>query len=245
MQLKKLLLPLAMIGAFNAASAHGLWLGKVNGELTYSFGHSGTDTDAYAPEKITQATGFKADGSKIDVKIERHNTYATAKAEDAAILTGVMDHGYYARDKDGKVMKDKDGKRINKRGDTVEGAASSAKSVMHTVAYLNSRVKPQTVGHILEIVPSVNPATLEKGQELKVQVLLDGKGLAGAKINPNYFGHAEKVETDKDGFASVPVDSDHFNILIVSHKIEDEKNPFEGRRYQASLTFNAKHEHHH
>lgn len=235
---KKLAITFALCGAFGSlASAHGLWLGKVNGEMTFSYGHSGVDTDEYSADKIAEAYGFKADGSKVDLPTKKYDNYVTADLEGVAVAVGVMDNGYWA--------KGKDGKWVNKRGDQVEGAESSAHYFKYTVAYLNPRAKVQPAGLELEIVPEVNPATLEEGAELKVQVLYQGKPLEGVEINSNYFdSHSKNVSTDKEGYALVPVANHDFNIIAASHKVEGD-NPFDKMGYHTTLTFEAKHDHHH
>lgn len=235
---KKIVVALAVCGVFGSvASAHGLWLGKVNGDMTFSYGHSGTDTDEYSPDKIAAAYGFKADGSKVDLPTEQHDKYVTADLDGVAIAVGEMDNGYWA--------KGGDGKWYNKRGDQVEGADSSGHYFKYTVAYLNPRGKVQPAGLELEIVPEVNPATLEEGGELKVQVLYQGKPLEGAEVDSNYFdSETQKVMTDKDGYAVVPVETAGFNIIAVGHNIEGD-DPFDKLGYHTTLTFEAKHDHHH
>ena len=238
MSVKKIVLSLALGGAFaQLAGAHGLWIAQVNGDMTFSYGHSGTDSDAYSGDKIVQAFGFKADGGKADLATKKHENYVTADTKDVAVVAGVMDNGYWA--------KDKDGQWVNKRGDQVDGAKSSARSLKYTVAYLDDAAKVQPAGLELEIVPDVNPATLKEGDELAVQVQYQGKALEGAKVSSNYFDdHAPTVTTDKDGRATLKVAGHTFNIIAVGHKVEG-SDPFEGVSHHSTLTFNAKHDHHH
>ncbi len=235
---KKLVITLAVSSTFaSLASAHGLWLGKVNGDMTFSYGHSGTDTDEYSPDKIVAAYGFKADGTKVDLPTQQHDKFVTADLEGVAIAVGEMDNGYWAKGSDGKWH--------NKRGDQVEGAEYSGHYFKYTVAYLNPRGKVQPAGLKLEVVPEVNPTTLEAGAELKVQVLYQGKPLEGAEVNSNYFDSETKmVMTDKDGYAVVPVESSGFNIIAVGHNIEGD-NPFDKLGYHTTLTFAAKRDQNH
>ncbi len=237
MKLKKLALSLAILSTLSIGSqalAHGAWVAKIHGEQAVSYGHDGTNTDSYNPDKVKVVKGYKTDGSNINVTIKKHDNHASLEADDVAIYAVVFENGYYAQDKNGEW--------INKRGDQVEGAKSSAQYFKETVAYLNPRVKPITAGLTLEIVPAVNPAKLKVGEELKVQVLFEGKPLADAEVTSNYFDpKAEKVKTDKDGRASVKVANSTFNILGVSKKVESD-DPFEGKGYMSTLTFEAKKE---
>lgn len=230
---------LSAFGLSSLASAHTVWVSKVNGENAVSYGHSGTNTDAYNPDKLTQAYGFKTDGSKVDLKIDKKDNHAALAEvpEDLGIAVVEFDNGYWSQDKNGDW--------VNKRGDQVDGAKGSNKYFKETVAYLNPRIKPQPAGLKLEIVPEVNPATLKKGEDLKVQVLFDGKPVEAAEITGNYFDpDAPTVVTDAEGYAVIPVVGSTFNILETGHNV-DSKDPFENERYSSTLSFSAKHEHKH
>ena len=64
-------------------------------------------------------------------------------------------------------------------------------------------------------------------------------------MSSNYFDdHAPTVTTDKDGRATLKVAGHTFNIIAVGHKVEG-SDPFEGVSHHSTLTFNAKHDHHH
>ena len=231
-------LGLSVFSASFTAHAHTTWIAQVHGEQAVNYGHTGTDTDAYDPKKIVSAKGFKRDGTKFDLTIKKHENHVSLEGDDAAISTAVMDGGFWSQDKDGKW--------VNERGDKVDGAKSSALSLKYTVSYNNSRVKPIVTGHALEIVPAVNPATLKKGEDLKVQVLYEGKGVADLKVVGDYFSHeAEKYTTDKDGFVTVKVANDGFNIIEVGYQLSDPKDPFNGKNMSSTLTFMSKSDSHH
>lgn len=234
--MKKTLLALSLGLLAVEVSAHALWIAQVNGAPTVSFGHTGTNTDAYDVGGIKNTFALKVDGSKAELKaIAKEDFVVFESLEGLGIVTATLDEGYMTEDP-------KTGEEINKRGDQVKGATSSFRVLNYTVAYQNPRIKPQALGLGLEILPSVNPASLKQGEILKVQVLLDGKALADAQVNSYYFdAEAKTYSTDKEGFASIPVATNEFNILDVEHEIEDPKDPFEGLVQNSSLTFRAKH----
>lgn len=244
MQLKKIIALAIGLCASNAVMAHGLWIGKVHSELTFSFGHSGADTDKYDPKKITEAVGFTNEGKKVKLETTDHKTYVTLNADGAPLVGGVMDYGFLSKNKDGKYIKDASGEYfINKPGQEVAGAVSTTHSALYTVAYLAPKIAPKKFGFPLEILPLVNPASLKQGEQLKVRVLYQGKPLKEAEVSANYFDrNAEKVKTDENGFATIKVAGSSFNIVTVAYRYNDEAKPFDGKRYRASLTFNAKRE---
>lgn len=228
---------LSCLGFSSLASGHAIWVAKVHGEQAVNYGHSGTNTDDYDPAKLTTAYGFKTDGSKVDVEVKNADNHAALNTDGVALVAAQLNNGYWAQGKDGKW--------VNKRGDQVEGAESSNQYFKETVAYLNPRVKPQPTGLIFEIVPEVNPATLTEGEDLKVRVLFDGAPVEGAEVSSNYFdSHAASATTDKDGYATVPVVGHAFNIISADHKVTAD-NPFDGQGHTTTLSFEAKHEHHH
>ena len=240
MKLATLTLSLALstLALSPVAHGHAAWVAQVHGEQAINYGHTGTDTDSYTPEKITSAQGFKRDGSKFDLTIKKHENHASLEGEEAAIVAVVMDNGFWSQDKDGKW--------VNERGDKVDGAKTSAHSLKYTVAYNNPRVKPMPTGLTLEILPSINPSTLKNGENLKVQVLYEGKGVANLNISADYFNHdAKSYTTDKDGFATIKVANEGFNILEVGYKLTDPKDPFNGKSMSSTLTFMSKDDGHH
>lgn len=79
----------------------------------------------------------------------------------------------------------------------------------------------RTLGHLLELVPKKNPATLQPGEPLPVRVLLGGQPLAGAGIE---VGNGEDViaedkivrhTTNASGIAMVPLLPKGLNVIAV------------------------------
>ncbi len=83
-----------------------------------------------------------------------------------------------------------------------------AKAIVNVGGAAGDVSKP--VGAALEIVPLVNPANLKAGDELPVQVLLDGKPMAKAEVTATFAGFTKDGKamafyqrTDKDGKVNV------------------------------------------
>ncbi len=101
------------------------------------------------------------------------------------------------------------------------------------------------LGHVLEIVPEKDPATLAAGEALPVQVLFRGKPLAGAHVSAAYAGAEMKghdfpvtAETDAQGRALLKLDRAGLWYARLIHMVEAQDDPqIEWRSFFATLTF--------
>lgn len=116
-----------------------------------------------------------------------------------------------------------------------------AKVVMGNAGGLATR----PLGHVLEIVPEKDPATLAAGEALPVQVLFRGKPLAGARVSAAYAGAEMKghefpvtAETDAQGRALLKLDRAGLWYARLIHMVAAEDDPqIEWRSFFATLTF--------
>ncbi|MDR2459263.1 MAG: DUF4198 domain-containing protein [Deltaproteobacteria bacterium] len=80
----------------------------------------------------------------------------------------------------------------------------SAKGIVNVGAPGNPEILATKVGLPIEIIPSVNPATVKPGQKLPLTVLLQGQPLAGAIIKARNAGFQEIAESpEASAFSSV------------------------------------------
>ena len=101
------------------------------------------------------------------------------------------------------------------------------------------------LGHVLEIVPEKDPATLAAGEPLPVQVLFRGKPLAGAHVSAAYAGAEMKghdfpvtAETDAQGRAVLQLDRPGLWYARLIHMVAAQDDPqIEWRSFFATLTF--------
>jgi len=101
------------------------------------------------------------------------------------------------------------------------------------------------VGHVLEIVPEKDPATLVASEPLPVQVLFRGKPLAGVRVSAAYAGAEMKghefpvgAETDGEGRALLKLDRAGLWYARLIHMVAAQDDPqIEWRSFFATLTF--------
>ncbi|MDO4706159.1 MAG: DUF4198 domain-containing protein [Comamonadaceae bacterium] len=243
--LRRLPLALALAGAgllAGAAHAHGTWLAHIHGESTVMYGHEPTDTDAYDPAKVADVRALK-NGNAVAAKVvPQGKRYATLEADKPGVLGYTLRSGFW--------HKGQDGKWHNQPRSAAADPAKVEKAVlgvMYSVSYQNAREPVKPLGYALEIVPAVNPAKLEEGDKLAVQVLYEGKPLAGAKVSTDFFDHdAAEVTTDAEGRAELKVAREGFNALAVEHSVaHTDKSQADTVNLFSSLTFESKHDHDH
>ncbi len=103
----------------------------------------------------------------------------------------------------------------------------------------------EALGHVLEIVPERDPATLAAGELLAVRVLFRGKPLAGVRVSAAYAGAEMKgheypvtAETDANGRAALKLDRPGLWYARLIHMTPAQDDPeIDWRSYFATLTF--------
>ncbi|MGH9510404.1 MAG: DUF4198 domain-containing protein [Terriglobales bacterium] len=101
------------------------------------------------------------------------------------------------------------------------------------------------LGHVLEIVPEKDPASLAAGEPLSVRVLFRGKPLAGVRVSAAYAGAEMKghdfpvtAETDAQGRALLKLDRGGLWYARLIHMIPAQDDPeVDWRSFFATLTF--------
>ncbi len=109
----------------------------------------------------------------------------------------------------------------------------------------DDRIIGKVLGHPMELVPLVNPILpMSAGKKFQVQLLLNGKPLAGETISCIPQGHELKdgfdedyeKKTDANGCVTfTPKDGNRY--LFVAHVVKDEKGEgYEATKYTSTLT---------
>lgn len=100
-------------------------------------------------------------------------------------------------------------------------------------------------GHALELVPISNPITpMGPGQNLKVQLLFEGKPLANAKVSFVPRGHELKQDfdadyertTDGDGMVSFTPKTGNVYLIVAHHQLPRSGAKFESTKYSATIS---------
>ncbi|MGH9556546.1 MAG: DUF4198 domain-containing protein [Terriglobales bacterium] len=101
------------------------------------------------------------------------------------------------------------------------------------------------LGHVLEIVPEKDPATLAASEPLPVRVLFRGKPLAGVRVSAAYAGAEMKghdfpvtAETDADGRALLKLNRAELWYARLIHMAPAQDDPqIDWRSFFCTLTF--------
>ncbi len=153
----------------------------------------------------------------------------TGKEFNEYLLADGLPNIYELRKKEGILHKD-----------AVEYYSKYPKTIIQVGNKIDdSPTKP--IGLPIEIVPKVNPYKLNKGDELEVLVLFQGKPLPNAEIAWSYPGRGEEfagsAKTDESGQASIPLIKAGPYVIRLTHMEWVKKPTREWESYWTSLTF--------
>jgi uncharacterized GH25 family protein len=194
-----------------AGHAHGVWIEMQHGELAVVYGH-GAEEDAYDPAKLTSIMVCPAGTACVAAATTARETHVTLPIPEAAsVITAAFDNGYWSKDATGEWQ--------NTSIDLVPGATEGGQYLKHVV-HLTGQIPAghEPMGLPLEIVPLADPFAMKAGDMLPVQVLMNGKPMAGAEITADYVNatDAAPISADADGKAMVPLRNQGLNVLSVS-----------------------------
>lgn len=198
-----------LVSLTNTAAAHGIYVAQRTDELTVVYGHLAQD-GAYETKKVKSVEGITATGEKRTVNLTAgEKNVKLAAPDDVVVLSTTFDNGFW--------IKGPDGKWQNVGKQQVSGGTESHQPLKYNTHILKSpgsALKP--TGAPFEIVPLVDPIALKLGSDLPVQVLLNGKPLAGAGVINDYINNAEAVtKADSDGKVTLKVTSAGLNVIGV------------------------------
>lgn len=212
--MKKRLTPWLLAGLFAAAGSahgHGLWTEQRRGAIEVVYGH-GAEDNVFKAQKISSAWAWDGQGRQIPVTVERLADHARLKPLRApAGVAVVLNNGAWSQTPDKQW--------VNEDRSKVRDAISSIHTWKYSLAIYREGAKlPPLKALRLVIVPQVDPLKVGPGKALPVQVLLDGKPLAGVELIGDYRGapHQVAATTDGEGRANVVVRNEGLNIIATS-----------------------------
>lgn len=231
----------ALLCALNTTvQAHGVWFAERSGQLAMVYGHGAEDLDMIRRhDKVKEVAGYDAAGAPVAVVLRKTDHLLLIDAKPMpAVIAGVLDNGYWS--------KGADGKWVNKGRDEVPGAVESGRYIKYAVFLresLKAPLKPLP-GQVLQILPLKAALPQHKDVSMTVQVLFNGKPVAGAKVTRDYTGDpdAKPLVTGKDGKVTLRVRNDGLNVISATYDAPPD-DPVKATKTGlfATLTFAIRH----
>lgn len=232
---KKILASLFAVGlaagsVCSSVDAHGVFFANRTDEKVLVLGEGPVD-NAYSADMVKNITGYDVQGKQIPVQVVKHEkNVAIIPPADLGVTVTNFDYGYWTKTKDGKT--------IHKPITEVPGAVKSTHAIKYDVHYWNAQAKPFVDKNaFIQIVPSVNPLTLRKGDTYEIQVFKDGKPYANAPLIKDLVNDLTgEAKADENGKANVAVTADGLNVVGVEVAFPTQ-NKGEQNKYFSALSF--------
>lgn len=193
----------------STVSAHGIFFANRLDQKALVLGEGPTD-NAYKPSNVTQMDAYDVNfmPTKVDV-VEYSDHIAVKPGKDLGVTATFFDYGYFTKDKAGVMHQ--------APFDQVKDAVKTTHAVKYNVNYWNENVKPAFIYNVpIQIVPSVNPMTLKKGDTFDIRVYKDGKPMANAPLIQDVLNDlTNESKTDAEGRATVTVSANGLNVIGV------------------------------
>lgn len=200
------LLALALALMVAGARAHDAWIEPAaEGGFTVVFGHDG-QREAAQPGKVLQAQAVDASGSSLPVR--RDGVRLQVQGAPSLLLLH-YDNGFWSRTPQGS---------RNLPRNEVPGAVSATHALKYgkTVQVWDAQAT-RAQGLPVEIVPASAQAPVA-GAQLPVQVLWDGRPLAGALLSWRAAGQDREARTDAQGRATVGVSTGRQMVSVSARR---------------------------
>lgn len=231
----------ATLMPMHAAQAHGIWFAQRADRLALVYGDGAEDLDVVKRlPKLSSISGYTAEGAAVPVRLETEGRLVLANLEARpSVLTATMNNGLWTRDAKGKWH--------GKGRDEVPDAASSGryfKYNTHLVTLPAGPMRP-VAGLTLQLVPIGAAFPRHIGEPLAVQVLFEGKPLAGAKVWRDVVTDpdGEPLVADAQGRVTLPVRNQGLNVVRAEHESASvDPGKTDHTHHFATLSFALEHE---
>ncbi|MGH7182410.1 MAG: DUF4198 domain-containing protein [Nitrospiraceae bacterium] len=254
----KQLLSLVIIGvlAAGSASAHDVWITtEQDGDgNVYALVHHGHPGDPKNPDAdklfhfIVEGNRGSSQSLLSGIKQTLHGGIPVLKTASMALAgeTGIVileanyDNGYWVKTADGH--RNTSRRQIPDAEDSLY-SMKFAKAMVQTSPTTADSYR-RVVGHQLELVPLMNPFSVQPGNSLKVRVYFDGKPLVGVDvergdgISPMAEKDIPRYKTDAEGVATIPITKLGPQLLVVDHILPSTHQDLAAHElYNATLSF--------
>ncbi len=211
-------------------SAHGVFVANSLDQRVLVLGE-GPGNNAYDPSCVTMVEGYDKAFRPMPVEVVRHADHISfAAGDELGVTTTFFDYGYFTKTTDGKT--------VNLPFAQVPNAKKTTHAVKYNVNYWSADVKPGYIYNVpMQIVPSVNPLTLRKGDTFEIRVYKDGKPMAHAPLITDVINDlTNESKTDANGRATVTVSANGLNVIGVEIAYPTD-DPNTQIKYFSSLSF--------
>lgn len=224
----------ALLGAAMMAttvSAHGVFFADRTDMPTLVLGEGPVD-NAYSPSMVTKIDAYDVMYNPMMIKeIPQEKNVAIEAPKELGTTVTFFDYGFFTKDKDG-VM------HAHQSIQDVPNAVKSTHAIKYNVNYWNPDVMPVQIANVpIQIVPSVNPLKLRKGDTYEIQVFKDGKPYANAPLIKDVINDLTNESTaDENGKAMVTVSANGLNVVGVEVAMPTDDSRIQNK-YFSSLSF--------
>lgn len=204
------------------ALGHEIWFAQRSAKLALIYGTGAEDLDTVKRAAMfNSAGGYDAQGRPVPVSLKVTDSLVLVDtAADPAVVTAQMDNGIWTKDKGGEWY-------AKGRNEVTDAIASGHfyKYATHLRKLPAGPVSP-VPGMKLQLVPVGKVFPKKMGEKITVQVLFDGKPLAGARVFQDMVTDPAGAPrlTDQDGRVTLPVRNGGLNVLLAQHMAAPE-NP--------------------
>lgn len=224
----------AVLCAFTVqpAGAHGIWTEERYGHLEVVYGH-GAEDSAYDVDKVKGVWAYDKHGGLVPVTVKKFVDHVRLHPINSpAIVTVTVDNGIWSKDTSGITR--------NAPPSEVPGAVSASHSYKYNLAILKPHaLVPKRLKMAMVIRPLTDPTQVGVGNQLPVEVLIDGKPAPNISLFGDYRGlpEAQSAVTDKQGRARITVRNSGLNIIAAQAKVPVTSGVISERSLFTSLSF--------
>ncbi len=224
--------PIALCGAAllaGAAQAHNVWLEPdAGGGYLIQFGGHAGQLETFAPEKLQSVRAFDRRGRGAEARVEQApHGLRVLPAPDAALIAVELDNGFFSGSPGGAMR--------NVPMDQNPGATRGvhARKFHKTVIVWNALTQ-RDIGQLFEVTPQQGRAP-HAGDWLELQVQLQGKPLAGARVSLGEMG--PPAITDARGLAKIQTASGTNHVQVIYRQPVQGNAQITERSYEALFSF--------
>lgn len=177
--------------ASTGAGAHGIWFAQRATQLSLIYGVGADDLDVVKRlPKVRSIAGYDEQGRAVPTQLRAAGPIVVVDSESPPAVVSAV----------------------------LEVSETSYKYAVHLAGPLDTGIKPLP-DQVLQIVPA-GPVPNTSGRPLKLQVIFQGKPVAGAQVLADYVNEAAAtpVKTAADGTVTIKVRNQGLNVISATYE---------------------------